>query len=199
MALITLVSVKAKLGIATTDTSRDEQISALLAGAQSHVETATCRYEVGDTATVEIYDGTGGEELLLKTPWTVIDDDHPFELRVDSARVFGHDTIVDPDDYDAGATDEAFGVIFYEGSFPTTKRSVRVSRFPGFLAADYPADLLDVMAELCALMANRANAAGLSTQSIGQWSESYAQLESAHLSLKSKMALENHAPPPEAM
>lgn len=193
MALLTTAQVKALLGI--SDSSQDEQIAALLPGAQRYVEDQTARYELAQV--VEQCDGHGAYDLILSRRPVVIDVDHEFELRVDTTRDFtDDDTVRAAADY---YVDKGAGMVRCDEQLPTTPGAVQVTFWAGDSASTYPESLLSVIAEVVGLMLNRIGAAGLSTEGIGQYSYSVAQIDSSHLSLASRMALTAHAPPPEVM
>lgn len=67
MALLTLTSLKASLGIADTNTSRDDELTALIADATAQIE-KYLGYDPEVTAYTEYADGTGGADLSLNCP-----------------------------------------------------------------------------------------------------------------------------------
>jgi len=65
MALSTVTSVKTQAGIPASDTSRDDQIAAILAGVTAHVKN-TLNRDIEQATYTEYYSGDGTPVLLLR-------------------------------------------------------------------------------------------------------------------------------------
>lgn len=88
MALLTLATLKTSLGIAAATTSRDDELTALIADATAQIA-AYLGYDPEATDYTEITDGSGGADLVLNAPPLPVTITGVWE---DPERTFGSDT-----------------------------------------------------------------------------------------------------------
>jgi len=128
-ALTTLAIAKDHLNIPASILDEDVTVERLINMASEYIERDCNRVFREITETVDVDSRAGSEVLLPRRPVSDIS-----EVRVDSMRVFGADTILN-------ATGFAFSVHGnlerLDGYFPFTRRGVRVTYTAGFATTPY--------------------------------------------------------------
>lgn len=182
MALMTAADVKGMLGI--TGVAQDAQITALLAPSQASLE-RMIGLKIEATSYVEDHDGLGRDSIVVDHAPIVNDPAYPVVVKDDLDRIFPAGSVVASTllaiDYAAGiitidTSSSLIGWTTFGGSdiFRDGNRNVRVSYKGGYLAANLPADLKLILAEIIGLSLNRIRSAGLQSESIGSYSKTLA-------------------------
>jgi len=155
-ALIDWDTLARYLGEPTDFDSADEQFGIrLINAASARANTITKRKLASREYTDLILDGNGADMLLLpQWPVTVIT-----EIRIDSARDFGDDTVLDSDEYGSYGD----GRVFILGYLPSARRCVMVTYTAGYVTV--PDDLQDAVIEAIAYTWKRTKSRSIGTRS----------------------------------
>lgn len=166
MALATLAQAKEFLGITGTD--QDALITRLLDAATQYLETQTGR-TLAQTTLTEYYDGDGDRTLFVASPPASFEN-------------YGVDTYLKIDDVqideDAFVVHSGEGRIVLDSAvFSRGDKNVEVKYKGGF--ATVPADLVQATIELAGAMLKRGRSAGVKSESIGDYSVTYSDVNAA--------------------
>lgn len=174
--LTTLAKVKQALGI--TDTSQDAFLAELITAATSAIETYACRKFKARTYTNEFYDGPDDPGLVLKNyPLISVAD-----LRLDTDHKFNTDAIlVEDTDFitqlEEGMIELITSSLGWGGEsvkFPRGAKIIRITYNAGYVII--PADLDRACVQLVAYWKNNELKLGLSSISLGAFSQSFTEL-----------------------
>lgn len=120
MAYCTRSDVKTYLGIASTDTGKDDTIDLLIPDAQAFID-EYCGMSFEAAALTEYHDGGSNKIFLNRFP---VDKTQTIQVWDDWQRVYGSDTFIDSADY---YVDENTGVIKFDYPVGGSPGAVKVS------------------------------------------------------------------------
>ncbi len=170
-ALASLAAVKDALGITSSDD--DNLLTRQINAVTDYIESYCGRRFKDTTYTDEYYDGDGETDLILKQ--FPITDTAEISITFVSDDV---ETAVDNDDLEF-YNDE--GMIYYP-RWPRGRKNIKITYSAGY--ATIPADLAQACIELVATIHNRRKTGGAKSESIGDYSITYGDLEASPLAQK---------------